>query len=204
MFPKSEKGSSGAATRFAGRQSRQAELHRFILATAMALCLPAGYEPAMAQQYLGITRADQPAPKIATGGYSGASEMWWTSSPAPYQVVGTAGRAASMNRLHTVDPSLKDLVSRCYGWGGSHGTGTGQCINTDKDGDMWLEAFFCDKEVTPPPSALYACEGTITAIGGTGKYRNITGSGAYSEYILSITPDGMLVGYSPGHVDLTW
>ena len=169
-----------------------------------ALTVLAAPEPALAQQYLGVTKADQAPKVVEVSGFSGKTEMWWTREQGSFLVTGTAGVAPGMERLHSEDARLKDVVTRCYGWGGAHGTASGQCINRDADGDIWFEVFFCDQEVPPPDRALYACEGTLHAIGGSGKFRNISGSGTFMEYVLQVTPDGMLVGYSPGSIDLTW
>lgn len=171
---------------------------------AAALALSAAHTPAQAQQYPGFAQAEQTPTRAEAASFSGESEMWWTSEEGAFLVTGTAGVAPGMRRLQSDDARLGNVVTRCYGWGGAHGTATGQCINRDPDGDLWFEIFFCDQEVLPPSGAFYACEGTIQAIGGSGKYRNISGSGSFSEYVLQITPDGMLIGYSVGTMDLTW
>lgn len=89
-------------------------------------------------------------------------------------------------------PMFDDMGVHCFGLGQTISgvfSARGNCTHTDKDGNKIFEKF----EINGPT-------GTVTFIGGTGKYQGITGTGSFTRQLVQ-SPDGHVLSLAHEKVD---
>jgi hypothetical protein len=89
--------------------------------------------------------------------------------------------SAGITRNDAGEGPFDDMGTRCLGMremSGSDVVNRGSCIDTDKDGDQVFSTYEAD-----------AKRGRHVFVGGTGKYRGITGSAEYTFQSMKV-PEG--------------
>ena len=143
------------------------------------------------------------APAVAAE-HKGTSTFSWTYAPQSVSLSDKLISNAGIVHGTTIRPDGPTTATHCTDVDSASGTSSGSCVETDADGDKWMNDWSCEPAATTPPGLLFACEGKTKVIGGTGKYSEAKGGTTFTIYGVAVLPDGTVVGYTTATEDMTY
>lgn len=143
------------------------------------------------------------SPAIAAD-YKGTGTFSWTYAPQSVSLSDALSSTAGIVYGTTLRPDGPTTATQCTDVDQPTGASSGTCVETDADGDKWMNDWSCEPAATTPPGVLFACEGQTTVIGGTGKYGEAKGTSTFTIYGVAVLPDGTVVGYTTENYDMSY
>ena len=144
------------------------------------------------------------AAPAAAADYKGTGTFSWTYAPQSVSLSDKLTSTAGIVHGITLRPNGPTTATHCTDVDSPDGSSTGTCVETDTDGDKWMNNWSCKPAATTPPGLLFACEGKNEIIGGTGKYSNAKGGSTFTIYGVAVLPDGTVVGYTTENDDMSY
>ena len=143
------------------------------------------------------------APAVAAD-HKGTGTFSWTYAPQSVSLSDKLTSSAGIVHGTTIRPNGPTTATHCTDVDSPNGASSGTCVETDADGDKWMNDWSCQPAATTPPGLLFACEGKNNVIGGTGKYSEAKGGSTFTIYGVAVLPDGTVVGYTTENDEMSY